>query len=70
MSGLPCTYFLLFYRLAEEGNAQGFLTLLRPYNTWLKARKKTFEHFVKTYPKIAKCPNIQQLILKHPVKKL
>jgi hypothetical protein len=56
--------------LAEEGNAQGFLTLLRPYNTWLKARNKTFEHFVKTYPKIAKSPNIQQLILKHPVKKL
>ncbi|XP_053378246.1 uncharacterized protein LOC128548013 isoform X2 [Mercenaria mercenaria] len=56
-------------QLAEEGNVQGFLTLLRPYNTWYKTRQKTFEHFVNTYQKIATRPNLQVLNLTHPVKK-
>lgn len=55
-------------KLAEEGDVQGFLTLLRPYSMWQDARERTFQHFVTAFPDIVQRKNLQTLTLSHPIK--
>lgn len=65
-----CKWFLFYFRLAIDLNAQGFLRLLDSFQIWWSAREKTFQHFIKKYPNIAETPSNKSICFKHPAKKL